>query len=103
MGPFELIGTIIGWAFFGLVIGAIARLLYPGRQAMSLPMTMVLGIVGSLVGGFISWALGGAPGVGPFRGAGWIMSIIGALIVVWGGLLTSNRTGHTTMTGRRPI
>jgi len=92
----ELIGTIIVWAVFGLVIGAVARLLYPGRQPMSLATTMVLGIVGSLLGGFISWALGGAPGEGPFRGAGWIMSIVGALIVVWGGLYMSSRSGTTS-------
>lgn len=93
----ELIGTIIGWAVFGLIIGAIARLLYPGDQTMSIWMTMVLGIVGSLVGGFISWAIWGAPGDSAFQGAGWIMSIVGALIVVWVGLFTSNKYG---MTGR---
>ena len=85
--------SIITWAVFGLVIGAIARLLYPGRQSMTLVMTMVLGIVGSLVGGLISWLLGSDPEDGPFRGAGWIMSIIGALIVVWVSLYLSSRSG----------
>ena len=50
----NLIWSLITWAVFGLVIGTIARLLYPGRQPMSLLMTMVLGIVGSftlIVGG----------------------------------------------------
>src|SRR5690606_25423244 len=93
----ELIGTIIGWAVFGLIIGAIARLLYPGERAMSIWVTMVLGIAGSLLGGFISWAIWGAPGDSAFQGAGWIMSIVGALIVVWIGLFTSNKYG---MTGR---
>ena len=83
--------SIITWAVFGLVIGAIARLLYPGRQPMGLLMTMVLGIVGSLVGGLISWLFGFDPEDGPFRGAGWIMSIVGALIVVWIGLYASSR------------
>lgn len=99
----EMIGTIIAWAVFGLVIGAIARLLYPGRQPMSLLMTMFLGIVGSLLGGFISWALGGANGEGPFRGAGWIMSIVGALIVVWGSLYMSSKSGTGTTSGRPMI
>ena len=54
---------------------------------------MVLGIVGSLVGGLISWLLGNDPEDGPFRGAGWIMSIIGALIVVWVSLYLSSRSG----------
>ena len=92
------VGTLISWAVFGLVIGIIARFLYPGRQSMGLLMTMVLGIVGSFVGGLISWAFGYSPELGPFRGAGWIMSIIGALIVVWGSLHLASRTGGTTGT-----
>jgi uncharacterized membrane protein YeaQ/YmgE (transglycosylase-associated protein family) len=95
----ELLGTITTWAIFGLIIGAVARLLYPGRQAMSLPMTMLLGIVGSFVGGFISWAFGFRPEEGVFRGAGWVMSIVGALIVVWLGLFLSTRTGATGVNG----
>ena len=90
--------SLITWAVFGLVIGLIARLIYPGRQPMGLLMTMVLGIVGSLLGGFIAWGLGFRPDRGPFEGAGWIMSIIGALIVVWLSLyLASRRTTGTRM------
>jgi uncharacterized membrane protein YeaQ/YmgE (transglycosylase-associated protein family) len=92
----ETIGTIIAWAVFGLVVGAIARFLYPGRQPMGIMMTMVLGIVGSLLGGFVSWMLGFDPQDGPFQGAGWIMSIIGALIVVWSGLFMASRTDVPT-------
>jgi uncharacterized membrane protein YeaQ/YmgE (transglycosylase-associated protein family) len=84
----ELIATIIGWAVFGLVVGAIARFLYPGRQPMGLFATMLLGIIGSLVGGFLVWAIWGSPD-GPFRGAGWLASILGALIVVWAGVYFS--------------
>lgn len=87
---------ILSWVLFGLVIGAIARFLYPGRQQMGIIATMALGIVGSLLGGFLSWALGFAPeGEGAFRGAGWIMSIVGALIVVWLALFISNRSART--------
>ncbi|QDU26028.1 hypothetical protein ETAA8_11000 [Anatilimnocola aggregata] len=85
------LGSIIVWAIFGLVVGLIARMLYPGRQSMGLMMTMLLGIAGSLVGGFISWGLGFRPEDGAFRGAGWIMSIVGALIVVWLSLYASSR------------
>jgi len=85
------IGSLISWAVFGLVIGWIARMLYPGRQTMSLLHTMILGVIGSFVGGFISWACGFRPEEGALRGAGWIMSIIGALIVVWAGLHLSSR------------
>jgi uncharacterized membrane protein YeaQ/YmgE (transglycosylase-associated protein family) len=89
------LGTILSWAVFGLVVGVIARFLYPGRQPMSLLATMALGIVGSLLGGFLSYLLGNNPEAGPFRGAGWIMSIIGALIVVWAGLYVQSRRGPT--------
>lgn len=85
--------SIITWMVFGLVIGLIARMLYPGRQSMGFFATMILGIIGSLVGGFISWGLGFRPDDGAVRGAGWIMSIVGALIVVWVSLYASaNRT-----------
>jgi uncharacterized membrane protein YeaQ/YmgE (transglycosylase-associated protein family) len=100
----ELIGTLLSWAVFGLVVGAIARFLYPGRQPMSILMTMVLGVVGSFVGGFISYLFGYDPQEGPLQGAGWIMSILGAIIVVWIGLFAASQgtAGGTTTTGGRP-
>ena len=94
------LGTMISWAVFGLVIGLIARMLYPGRQPMGFIATMILGIVGSLLGGFVSYAFGFHPEEGAFRGAGWIMSIVGALIVVWAGLFIGSRT---TSSGMRPM
>jgi uncharacterized membrane protein YeaQ/YmgE (transglycosylase-associated protein family) len=93
------IGTIISWAVFGLVIGLIARLLYPGPQPLGFIGTMLLGIVGSFIGGFISWMFGFRPEEGAFRGAGWIMSIVGALIAVWLGLFLASRRS----TGARPM
>ena len=78
-----LLGTILAWIVFGLAIGLIARALYPGRQALSLPNTIALGIAGSMVGGGISWLLGYRPQENIFQGAGWILSVVGALIVVW--------------------
>jgi uncharacterized membrane protein YeaQ/YmgE (transglycosylase-associated protein family) len=76
----EMLWAIIGWCLFGLVAGAIARLLVPGRQPMGILMTMVLGIVGSLVGGFVGYLLMGAND--PFQPAGWIMSIVGAVVIL---------------------
>lgn len=92
----ELIGTLLSWAVFGLVVGAIARAVYPGRQPMSFMMTMVLGIVGSFVGGFISYLFGFHPEEGAFRGAHWIMSIVGAIIVVWGSLYIASTSSAPT-------
>lgn len=94
------LGSIISWAFFGLVIGLIARFLYPGRQPMGFVATMILGIVGSLLGGYISYLFGYRPEAGAFSGAGWIMSIIGAMIVVWIGLFLGS---HSSSTGMRPM
>jgi uncharacterized membrane protein YeaQ/YmgE (transglycosylase-associated protein family) len=91
----ETIGSIIAFAVFGLIVGLIARLLYPGRQAMGFMATMILGMIGSFVGGFIAYLFGADPQDGPFQSAGWIMSIVGAMIVVWLGLFASSRTTHT--------
>jgi uncharacterized membrane protein YeaQ/YmgE (transglycosylase-associated protein family) len=73
---------VLGWCVFGLVVGVIARFLMPGRQSMGLLLTMGLGIVGSFAGGFISSLIFGSSDslVNP---AGWIMSIVGAMIVLF--------------------
>ena len=77
----DIAGTsIIGWIVSGLIIGAIARLLVPGRDPMGWIATIVLGIVGSLVGGFIAYAL--KLGTQPFEPAGWILSIVGAVVAL---------------------
>jgi uncharacterized membrane protein YeaQ/YmgE (transglycosylase-associated protein family) len=86
-----MIGSIISWIVFGLIIGLISRALYPGAQKMGIASTIALGIAGSVVGGLIAWALGYSPERGAFEGAGWIMSIIGGLIVVWAAMAMSRR------------
>lgn len=73
--------SIIVWLVFGLIAGAIARLLVPGKQAMGCLMTAVLGIVGSFAGGALSYLLFGA-GDSLVRPSGLIMSVIGAIIVL---------------------
>ena len=85
------LGAIISWIVFGLLVGLISRALYPGPQKMGLPNTIALGIGGSVVGGLIAWALGYRPDQGAFAGAGWIMSIVGGLIVVWAALFLGRR------------
>jgi uncharacterized membrane protein YeaQ/YmgE (transglycosylase-associated protein family) len=67
----------------GLIVGAIARWIMPGVQAMGWIMTCVIGIVGSIVGGFVSSLIWKSPD-GQFHPAGWIMSIAGALVVLYG-------------------
>lgn len=76
------IGSLIGWIVFGLIVGAIARLLIPGRDPMGWIATILLGIVGSVVGGMIAFAL--RLGIAPYQPAGWIFSIIGGIVALLG-------------------
>ena len=71
--------TIIAWILFGLVVGVIAKLLMPGRDPGGFIVTILLGIAGALLGGFIGRALGF---YGPGEQAGWLMSIAGAIILL---------------------
>lgn len=51
-------GTMIGFIVFGLVVGAVARLLVPGKQELSIGMTLLLGVIGSVIGGVVANAIG---------------------------------------------
>jgi uncharacterized membrane protein YeaQ/YmgE (transglycosylase-associated protein family) len=75
-----MIGSLIGWVLFGLVAGALARMLHPGRDEMGWAATMMLGIIGSLLGGGIAYML--HLGVRPYEPGGWIMSILGAILLL---------------------
>jgi uncharacterized membrane protein YeaQ/YmgE (transglycosylase-associated protein family) len=79
---------IIGTILVGLVIGALARFVMPGEQKMGWILTILLGIGGSVLAGFIGGALGWYK---PGEGAGWIASVLGAalLLFVVGKLRTS--------------
>jgi uncharacterized membrane protein YeaQ/YmgE (transglycosylase-associated protein family) len=70
---------IIAWICFGLVVGVIAKLLMPGRDPGGFIVTILLGVAGALVGGFIGRAMGF---YGPNQGAGWLMSILGAIVLL---------------------
>lgn len=73
---------IIGMIIVGFIVGVLARFFYPGGVPMGFWMTTLLGIGGSLVGGVLSSLLWRAPD-GKFRPAGWIMSILGAMALIW--------------------
>jgi uncharacterized membrane protein YeaQ/YmgE (transglycosylase-associated protein family) len=70
---------LIGWIFFGLVVGVIAKLVMPGRDPGGLIVTILLGIVGAVLGGYIGRALGL---YGPQDAAGFLMSLVGAIAVL---------------------
>jgi uncharacterized membrane protein YeaQ/YmgE (transglycosylase-associated protein family) len=75
-----MILTILGWIVFGLIAGFIARALVPGKDDIGILRTIVLGVVGSVVGGLIFGLFTG--GFRGFHPAGWIGSIIGAIVVL---------------------
>lgn len=70
---------IIWVMIIGLIVGALAKLIMPGRDPGGIFVTMLLGIAGSLVGGLIGRALGL---YGPGQGAGFIVSILGAILLL---------------------
>lgn len=75
-----MIGTIIGWVIVGLVAGFLARLLHPGRDAMGVGSTIILGILGSLLGGGIAYLL--KLGTSPYEPGGWLLATIGSVILL---------------------
>lgn len=72
---------ILAWIVFGFVIGLLARALVPGKQSMGFVMTTILGVAGSLIGGLVASALTGGR-TGEFTGAGFIGSLIGAIVLL---------------------
>lgn len=85
-------GTIIGTIIFGAIVGALARLVLPGKQNISVLVTVVLGILGALIG----YWLAGMMGVASTSGIDWIrliISIVAAAVLVTAyGAITSRRT-----------
>lgn len=72
--------SIIGWILFGLIVGVVAKLLMPGRDPGGMIVTILLGIGGAVVGGFIGRALGW---YGEGDPVGFIMAVIGAILVLF--------------------
>ena len=87
-----MLGFIVSLIVVGLIAGAVARLLVPGKQDIGVLMTIVLGIVGSFVGGFLGYVIFHKDSSsGFFQPAGLVGSIIGAVIA----LLVYTRMGKS--------
>jgi uncharacterized membrane protein YeaQ/YmgE (transglycosylase-associated protein family) len=90
-----MIGTIIGMIIIGAIAGFLARALVPGKDSMSIPATILLGIVGSFVGGFLASLLFGGEII---QASGLIGSVIGAIIAL---LIYNATTGRKNRTHSR--
>jgi uncharacterized membrane protein YeaQ/YmgE (transglycosylase-associated protein family) len=78
-----MVWMIITLLIVGLIAGALARLLVPGRDPIGIGGTILLGLVGSFVGGFLGWAIfGHDKNAGAFQSSGLIGSVIGAIILL---------------------
>ncbi|GAB3131740.1 GlsB/YeaQ/YmgE family stress response membrane protein [Marisediminicola antarctica] len=83
---------IIGWIILGLLAGAIAKAILPGSQGGGWLITLVLGVVGALLGGFIGSALFDAPLEDFFSIQTWLLAIGGSIVVLLiFGLVTRGR------------
>jgi uncharacterized membrane protein YeaQ/YmgE (transglycosylase-associated protein family) len=71
--------SVIGWILFGLVVGVVGKLLMPGRDPGGFILTIVLGIAGALLGGFVGRSLGM---YGEGEPAGFVMAVIGSIILL---------------------
>ena len=82
---------ILGWILFGLVVGALAKLVMPGRDPGGIIITILLGVAGAVLGGFVGRALGlyneGEP-------AGFVMAFLGAILLLF---------LYRVMVGRRSV
>jgi uncharacterized membrane protein YeaQ/YmgE (transglycosylase-associated protein family) len=75
--------NILGWIIVGFISGLLARFLYPGAIEMGFIMTTLLGIGGSFVGGFIGSLFTKEKDMGKLNKAGFVMSIIGAMVLIF--------------------
>jgi len=91
----EVVMGIIGWIVLGLLAGAIAKAILPGNQGGGWLITLVLGVVGALLGGFIGSAIFGIGLEDFFSIQTWLVAILGSLLVlvIYGFVTRGSRKG----------
>lgn len=77
-----MIGTIIGAIVVGLIVGALARLVMPGKQNIGVIMTIVLGALGSFLGAWVSYKLGYSNQNGGFKIIPFLVGVIFAIVLI---------------------
>ena len=87
-----MIGTIISAIIVGLIIGALARLFMPGKQDIGIIMTIVLGILGSLIGSWLTYQFGYSNANGGWEVIPFIVGIIVAIVLIAAYLAIRGRT-----------
>jgi uncharacterized membrane protein YeaQ/YmgE (transglycosylase-associated protein family) len=91
-----MIGTILGAVIVGLIVGALARLIMPGKQNIGVIMTVLLGVVGSFLGAWVSYKLGYSNENGGFEIIPFLVGIIIAIVLIAVYLGITGRRGSTT-------
>ena len=71
---------VLGWILFGLVVGIVGKLLMPGKDPGGVIVTLAIGIVGALIGGFLGRLVGMYGEEDP---VGFVMAVIGAILLLW--------------------
>jgi uncharacterized membrane protein YeaQ/YmgE (transglycosylase-associated protein family) len=90
---------IIAFLILGLCAGAIAKAIMPGADPGGIIITMIIGVVGALLGGFLAAALFGAHPLDHFFDLStWITAVVGSLILLWAYRLVAGNGGHGTLT-----
>jgi uncharacterized membrane protein YeaQ/YmgE (transglycosylase-associated protein family) len=82
---------MLGFLVAGLVIGALARLLKPGKQNLSLLATLGLGLVGSLIGGTIAWLIGSGS-IWELNVIGFVLAVVAAVLLIGTAEAMTNRS-----------
>jgi uncharacterized membrane protein YeaQ/YmgE (transglycosylase-associated protein family) len=92
----DVVATLVGGLIAGIIIGPLARLVLPGKQNISIGMTILIGAVGAILGGFLADAVG----VGDTDGIDWIKLAIqvgvAAVVVLIYGSMSGRSTGGAT-------
>ncbi len=89
-----MIGTIIGAIVVGLIVGVLARLVVPGKQNIGVIMTVLLGVVGSFLGTWITYQVGYANSNGGFAIIPFLVGIVVAVVLIAGYLAITGRSNR---------